>query len=41
MFRESKSKSIDLDWVIKLADSNPGEAVKCLVRYIEIKEGVK
>ena len=32
------SKSIDLDWVLRLADTNPGEAVKCLVYYIRLKE---
>lgn len=32
------SKSIDLDWVLRLADTNPGEAIKCLIHYIKLKE---
>ena len=34
------SKSIDLDWVLRLADTNPGEAVKCLVYYLKLKENL-
>lgn len=38
MFRYGESKSINLDTVLRLADKNPGEAVKLLVYYLKLKE---
>jgi len=32
------SKSVDLDFVYRLADKNPSEAVKLLVLYLKLQE---
>jgi len=37
---EGHSHSIDLDWVLRLAEKKPVEAIKCIVYYIKLRDGL-
>ena len=37
---EGHSHSIDLDMILRTAEKNPVEAIKCIVYYIKLRDGL-